>query len=237
MNKEHVFPEWLIKRTGTAKTGIKWFSRSNVPATAATLPLCVDCNTTFGDELESPMKVVFDDLEEGRGISDLEAELFVRWLWKLEGLAWIAGHPNIRYTRSYTLRQRILRPFDRVRGGLILAVSLIDQIDESFGDRPMGVDSHTEINAIFVSGVFSKVAVLVSLSCFDYLIPDEFTKYRFAPQRDALSEAKLFYPKTNFRSCIDAIVVTKNCSDALSEAHDEFSLYMEWIHNSGDHAV
>jgi hypothetical protein len=67
-NKEHVFPKWLIKRTGTDKTGIRWGGISKMSALSATMPLCLKCNQAFGDELERPVSRIFDDLEADRGI-------------------------------------------------------------------------------------------------------------------------------------------------------------------------
>ncbi len=84
MTKEHVFPKWLIIRTGTNKTGIRWGNKI-IPALSVTVPLCKSCNQAFGKYLEAPIKKVFDDLESQKGISDIEADLLVRWLWKLEG--------------------------------------------------------------------------------------------------------------------------------------------------------
>jgi len=149
MNKEHVFPKWLIHRTNTHKTKISWFGENRINALSATLPLCVDCNRDFGTGLENPVSKIFTDLENSRGISENEAEILIRWLWKLDGLFWVASNPNGNYSPVYTLRQRVLQPIDAVRRQLILAISLIEFIDPSFGDLPLGLDSHCNMNAIF----------------------------------------------------------------------------------------
>lgn len=94
MNKEHLFPQWLILRTGTHQTGIRWGNKRNVSALSATFPLCMECNSEFGRDLESPTSKLFDDIENGQGLSDDEAELLIRWMWKIQGLAWIANYPN-----------------------------------------------------------------------------------------------------------------------------------------------
>src|SRR6266498_2812771 len=132
----------------------------------ATFPLCVACNSDFGQGLEVPVARIFEDLEQGKGISDLEGELLVRWLWKLEGLGWIFEFSGGRYNDKYTLRQRVLHPIDDIRGQLTLAIALVEKIDPDFGDAPMGLDSRCLHSAIFVSGVFSKVAVMVVLAPF-----------------------------------------------------------------------
>ena len=165
MTKEHLFPKWLIKRTGTDKTKIRW-GNSKIPALAATLPLCNECNQLFGKHLEAPVSSIFDDLESRKGISESEAELLVRWMWKITGMGWIASNPGQKYTRNYTLRERILRPIDELRGALVLAVALIENIDSRYGDKPMGVDSRTEVDAIYAAGVFSNVAIMVLLEPF-----------------------------------------------------------------------
>src|SRR5690349_7587387 len=101
MNKEHIFAEWLIRRTGTYQTGIRWRDKKDLPALSVTLPLCVRCNTDFGRELESPTSRLFNDIERGLGLSDDEAELLVRWMWKIAGFGWIASFPGGRYTNKY----------------------------------------------------------------------------------------------------------------------------------------
>jgi len=221
MNKEHIFPKWLIMRTGTDKTGIRWGENPRLPALAVTVPLCVECNRLFGEQLESPVAAIFDDLEARRGISDLEAELLVRWMWKITGLSWIATHPYGKYNRIYTLRERVLRPIDALRGDLILALSLIEAINPSYGDKPLGVDSTTEVDAVFASGVFSKIAIMAVHAPFAHLIPQAFSLFRLLPNRDATSSAKLCHPKVGFKNDTEAVSVTMLSSIALSEAHDK----------------
>jgi len=224
MNQEHLFAEWLIRRTNTHVTGIRWATGPRISALSATLPLCVDCNSDFGRDLESPVSRLFDDIEEGRGISDIDAELLVRWLWKIKGLAWVATHPRSRYTRSYTLRERVLRAIDVVRGQLTVALALIRNVEPMYGDAPMGIDAITEHDAIFVSGVLSRVAVIVSLHDFEHLVPQEFTRYTLSPERTDDGVAKLFFPAVSFATDTEAVRVTRDASIRLSEAHDALAL-------------
>lgn len=224
MTKEHIFPRWLIKRTGTDKTSIRW-GRKRIPAIAATVPLCTECNRIFGDQLEAPVSAIFDDIESQRGISESEAELLVRWLWKITGISWIALHPYGRYTRTRTLKERILRPLDELRGNMTLAVSLIRDIEAKYGDRPMGVDSSTEIDGVFASGVFSYVAIMVLLEPFSGLVPVQFSQFRFLPRKDATCDAKLFHPITGFNTDTEAVNVTWKSSQVLSAVHDEFAMF------------
>src|SRR5262245_9695115 len=80
---------------------------------AATLPLCEECNNDFGVQLERPVSLIFEALEAGEGITDKEAELLVRWLWKFEGMFWSAEnhtHPELLYSDRWTLKERVLGP-------------------------------------------------------------------------------------------------------------------------------
>ncbi len=227
MSKEHVFPEWLIRRTGTHQTGIRWGAKSDVLALAVTLPLCTECNADFGRELESPTARVFDDIEEGRGLSDVEAELLIRWMWKIMGLGWMALNPGRRYTRKYTLRERVLLPIDKLRSRLILGVAVIVGPHPDSKDLPMGLDSATLHDAIFVSGVFSRIAIMGVLDPFEDLIPDQFGRYRLAAKRDPLYAGKLYYPPTSFRDDLEAVQVTRLASVRLSLAHDKLALRVQ----------
>jgi hypothetical protein len=224
MNKEHLFPKWLILRTGTNATGIRWGSKRQVPALSCTVPLCIECNSDFGTELEGPAERLFTQIEAGDGISDEDAELLVRWLWKIKGLDWIANHPHGRYSHKYTLRERVLLPIDAVREHLILAGALIGQVDPEFGDSSIGVDATTEHDAIFVSGVFSRIAIMVLRSEFQYLVPSQFDLYHLAPKRATCNAGRLFYPRVSFRDDTEAVVVTKLASEHLSKAHDDLAI-------------
>lgn len=224
MTKEHFFPRWLIDRSGTGESGIRWIGEKKIPPKAATFPLCIQCNTDFGKELEAPVSQIFTDLENNRGLNDAEAELLIRWLWKFEGLAWINNHPDDIYSKKYTLSERILQPIDQVRGSLVLAIGIIDKIDPRFGDAPMGIDSYSIHNAIFVAGVFLKVAIMVLLKEFEHLVPSEFSKYYLAEKPGELADAKLFYPKVGFCDCAEAVTKTVIVAKALSKLHEEFFL-------------
>ncbi|WP_319408814.1 hypothetical protein [uncultured Desulfosarcina sp.] len=193
-----------------------------LPALRATLPLCCECNSLFGKELEGPVSKLFDDIESNCGISDIEAERLIRWLWKIDGLCWCAANPKHKYTTTYTLRERVLRPIDSIRDNLILAVSLIKALHPESDDWPMGIDSHTSCDAVFVSGVFSKIAIMVLLDPFIFLLPNNFSYYRLANKRDASSEAKLFYPKVGFVDDVEAVGVTYLASKPIAKAHDNF---------------
>jgi len=220
INKEHFWPEWLIARTGTYRTSVRFTDTKRINPRALVVPLCVRCNTDFGRELEAPVSRIFSDLETGRGLADVEAELLIRWLWKFEGLAWSFAHPYNRYTQRYTLRERVLQPIDEIRPNLTLAISLAETISPRFRDAPMGLDSWNEANAIFVAGVFSRVALMVLESQFATEVPRQFSTYRLADRNAPDRNTKLFYPQTGFPDCTQAVRVTRDIALYLSHAHD-----------------
>jgi hypothetical protein len=220
MTREHYWPEWLIDHTNTVATGVKWSDGKKINPKAATFPLCYSCNQAFGAELESPMKGVLLDLEAGRGISDYEAELVIRWLWKFEGLAWLMGHPKGNYSPSFQLRDRVLHRLGDIRNHLSIAISLIASIDSKYGDSPLGLCSVNNRNAIFVSAVFSKVAMMCFLSDASSLVPPQFSIYRLLEAPAPSSTAKLFFPKTGFLDCTQSVGITRTASSRLDGFHE-----------------
>jgi hypothetical protein len=218
--KEHFWPQWLITRTATHKTSVRFGPQKRINPRALTVPLCGPCNSRFGSELEAPVARVFDDLEAGRGISDIEAEAVIRWLWKLEGLAWCFANPAGLYTERYTLRDRVLSPIDEIRSELTLAISLIGHIAPDFGDAPMGLDSWNATSAVYVAGVLSKIAVMVLLRQFESEVSESFSLYRLAELDAPDRGAKLFFPKTGFPNCVEAVGKTKLAALILSYAHE-----------------
>ena len=227
MNKEHVFPEWLIRRTGTDKTGIRWGKVKSMPALSATLPLCKECNSAFGAQLESPTAALFSRLESGGGLSDHDFELLIRWMWKIQGLSWIATHPNDRYTDLYTLRERVLSPIDSIRPRLVFGIALVAGLHPESRDYPMGIDAVTQVDAVFVSGVFLRIAMMVVIDRFAELVPAQFLKYRLAERRSSLLSGRLIHPPTSFRDDVEAVGVTAIASRALSQAHDVWALQLQ----------
>lgn len=219
-SKEHFWPKWLIARTGTHKTTVRLTQPRRVNPRAFTVPLCATCNRDFGRELEGPVARVFKDMEAGLGLSDSEAELLIRWLWKLSGLVWTYGHPEAVHATGPTLRDRVLRPIGDIRSQLTLAVSIIETIDPTFGDAPMGLDSENDEDTVFVAGVFSRVALMVLLSGFESSVPGQFSLYRLAPPGALGKDAKLFHPRCGFQTCVEAVGTTRIAALLLSRAHD-----------------
>ena len=220
MTKEHFWPRWLIEKTKTDSTGVRSMVGKFIPPSALTIPLCKECNDDFGKYLESPVAKIFNELENSKGISDFEAELLVRWLWKLEGLYWTSINPIDSYSPSYKLRERVLLPIDKFRPSLFVAISLIKEIDPSYGDAPLGLDSLNRANAIFVAGVFSRIAVMVLHQNFVHLVPSNFSLYNLAETLDSVSHQKCFFPQTGFEDDTEAVGITWVAARTLSKAHD-----------------
>jgi hypothetical protein len=117
------------------------------------------------------------------------------------------------------MKERVLGdPIMTIRKELSLAVSLIEENDPGFESLPLGLDSGITLSSIFVSGVFSKVALMALQTEYKSTVPAEFSIYSFQAARDQ-SAAKVFFPKTGFKTCNEAILATKNASGPLSEAH------------------
>jgi hypothetical protein len=220
ITKEHFWPQWLIERTGTHRTTVRFTPMKRINPRALVIPMCARCNNDFGSQLESPVCQIFRDLEAGQGLSDIEVELLVRWLWKFEGLAWSLGHPDEQYMEGHSLRERVLLPIGDVRQDLTVAVSLVESINPGFGDAPMGLDSWNEASAVFVAGVFSRVALMVLERQFEAEVPTQFTTYRFAERQAPDRSTRLFHPRTGFRDCVQAVTITREIGLYLSHAHD-----------------
>lgn len=223
MNQEHFWPEWLSKRANVRS--VRWQERKRIHPKSATIPLCVKCNSDFGEHLESPASSLFDEVERGDGLSQISAELVVRWMWKFEGFGWLLADEIRTYSHVGTLRDVVLNRLGAIRHEICLAISIIYQIDPSFGDSPIGIDSENHVNRIFVSGVFCKLAIIVLLSRFASKLPPQFSVYRFSADTcNDLGHAKLFYPKVGFANDVEAVGITRSISPLFSELHDKWAL-------------
>ncbi len=217
--KEHLWPKWLIRHTKMEKHKIQWFGNYVYPLTA-TIPLCFDCNQELGCKLESPMMNLLMDIEAGKGISDNEAEIFVRWAWKMEGFTWRLMLPDNEYSGVYTVKDRVLKNIDQIRGGLVLAVSLVEDAYQGREYLPMGLCNVNEVNAIVMSGVIGKVAFIVLTEDQVGKLPLNYSYYRLNPLRDALGDAKLFYPQTGFKTFRQAQDLTRDAASLISHSFD-----------------
>jgi len=220
ITREHFWPLWLVELTRTGKTPVRWLPGHKVLPYSTTVPLCGRCNGDFNIELEVPTQRIFNDILAGLGLSANEAEIVVRWLWKFEGLQWRLDHPDNAYaTNGVTLRDRVLRRIDAMRSEIVLAVSLIDRIDDGFNDEPMGLDSVNASNAVFVAGVFSRIAVMSMMRVYGYALPS-FTVIQMPTLGASDADAKLYHPSTGFAVCTDAVVFMGLNAPQLARLHD-----------------
>ncbi len=85
----------------------------------------------------------------------------------------------------------------------------------------MGLDSPiSNKNGIFVSGVFSKIAIMVIHKKFLHLIPDNFSVYEFADVSNTI-DGKFFYPKVGFKDDNYAVTTTILSSQKLATLHEK----------------
>lgn len=74
----------------------------------------------------------------------------------------MARHPGVPYTPRYSLKERVPRPIDGMRSEMTIAISLAEKINPNYGGQAaMGFDSTNEVDAIFASGVFCRLAIMV----------------------------------------------------------------------------
>lgn len=221
MTKEHFWPKWMIKHTNMVKHKIVWWGGHEVYPLTATIPLCHSCNQTLGTELEGPMQKIFLDIESGKGISDNEAEIFIRWCWKMEGFSWRLHAPEGKYSDVYTVIERALKGIDAIRPRLVLAIALLEDEFEGKEYKPLGLCNFNNSNAIVVSGVISKIAFIVLMDDQVENLPINFSYYRLNEIRDKLGDAKLFYPKFGFKKFSDARDLTRRAAALISNNIDK----------------
>lgn len=205
MNKEHIFPKWLLQHTKTQKDTFDWIY-GKVPADQATVPLCVDCNTQLGTELEGPVCAIFKAIEEGRGFNDNDAELLVRWMWKINGLLyWSICNENWEYG-FISLKKHVLSHIAQPRGRISLAISLIEDPDEGYGCSPVGLDASPVFSNIYAVGVFSKLCIAVIHTNFaGYIDQDKFTIYKLSDIPLVLNPNNKVFPKYGFKTGSSAV--------------------------------
>jgi hypothetical protein len=219
--KEHFWPKWLIRHTKMEKHKITWIDGNEVYPLTATIPLCLECNSNLGSKLEEPMMHLLMDIEAGKGISDNEAEIFIRWAWKMEGFSWRLQLPDSEYSGIYTVKDRALKNIDKIRGSLVLAVALVADAFQGREYLPMGLCNSNEVNAIVMSGVIGKVAFIVLTDDQIGKLPLQFSYYRLSPLRDGVGYAKLFYPGVGFGTFIEAQNLTREAAALISFSFDE----------------
>lgn len=209
MSKEHIFPQWLLNRTNTRKDKINWLGRK-VPASSCTIPICVDCNAQLGIELEGPVSKIFESIENGNGFNDCEAELLVRWLWKINGMFyWSICNENWKYGYN-TLKERVLSPIESPRNRISIVISLIEDDKEDFGCSPIGLDTFSIFSNVFCAGVFSKISIAVIYSKFaEHVNKDKWSVYTLSSAPLLMNPNYRIFPKVDFKTGSEAVYYTK----------------------------
>lgn len=209
MNKEHVFPKWLLKRTNCLKDYLD-SPYGKIPGDQLTVPLCEDCNTQLGQELEVPVSRVFEQIERGNGFNDHEAELLIRWMWKINGLFyWSICNDKWKYGYC-TVKERVLQDIEMPRSRISIGVSLIDDVNENYGCAPIGMDAFPLWSNVYAAGVYSHVAIIVFLTHFsDYIDKNKWTVYSLSDSPLLMNPNKRIYPHVAFRTGSEAITYVK----------------------------
>lgn len=228
--KEHVFPVWLIERTRSTavklgdENGMKWIGPN-----ANTVPLCRKCNEALGTGLETPVKEAFEDAEAGLGLSDRQAELIVRWLWKYEAWNWCINHASrMNYDSRVTPTERLLGTgFAEMRARITFSVTRCkgDEYIGASGENrglPMGIDTPPgTYDATCELGVFSRLAIGVSLRWADKMLPPQLTKYHFPELRNVEDrDAKVIFADEGFDGFTEAIEAMTEYGGKIKFQHE-----------------
>lgn len=220
MNKEHLFPQWLLKRTKASKD---LFSSpyGPIPGDKLTVPLCCECNSLLGEVLEKPVSRIFESIESNQGFNDYEAELLIRWMWKINGLFyWSICNENWKYGFQ-TLKDRVLNNIEWPRERLSIAISLIDNPFENGCNAPVGIDVLPLECNLYAVGVFSKLCIIVFRTEYMELIDqDKFTVYTLNANSPLLMNPQnKTYPVCGFSTGQEAISYAKVCFGPLSQMY------------------
>jgi hypothetical protein len=199
-----------------------------VPADRATVPLCEECNCQLGTELEGPVKEIFNAIESGKGFNDSDAELLIRWMWKIVGLFyWSICNEHWKYG-FMTLKEHVLSRIEPPRSRISIAISLIEDPYEEYGSAPVGLDAFSFYSNVYAAGVFSKLCIVVLHSSFEKCIDqDKWTVYKLNNHPMVLNPNNRFYPKTGFKTGSSAIQYTKlffGNESAIFKKHEETAL-------------
>ena len=209
MSREHIFPQWLLKRTKTRKEPISWIN-GKVPASNCTIPICGECNSQLGTKLEGHISEIFDSIENGKGFNDYEAELLVRWIWKINGMFyWSICNNNLKYGVN-TLKDRVLSKIESPRNRISIAISLIEDSEEQYETSPIGLDAFAIYSNVYCAGVFSKISIAVIYTEFiGFVDKNKWTIYTLSAVPLMMNPSYKIFPKLGFKTGSEAIADTK----------------------------
>lgn len=224
-NKEHIFPQWLFHKTNTFSIPIRGTAGpKKIPGKHCVIPICEECNSELGKKLEEPVLKIFTQLESSCGFNDYEAELLIRWMWKITGMFyWIERAEREEDYGFVSLKNKCLNPIEPPRDRISIAISLIEnEWSDKYADTPMGIDVVPELSNVLAAGVFNKAAIIVYFTKFEYLIPDTYTKYRLSKIPLVLNPNKRIQPVIGFKNGDEAIVNTaKIANGSLLTFHEK----------------
>ncbi|NLF82775.1 MAG: hypothetical protein GX568_02175 [Candidatus Gastranaerophilales bacterium] len=210
MNKEHVYPQWLLKRTKCEKIYMN-SPYGKIPGDQLTIPLCEECNLKLGKQLEEPVSCIFEKIETGNGFNDFEADILVRWVWKIKGMFyWSICNKDWLYGYK-SLGEHVLKPIEIHRSRISIGIALIEDAFENkdFGYAPIGLDSFTLWSNVYVVGVFSKISLVVFYTSMkDYINDNIWTIYTLSDFPLMLNPNKNTFPKVTFSTATRAVKIT-----------------------------
>lgn len=209
MNKEHIFPLWLLERTNNCDILLN-SPYGKIPGSKYTIPLCKECNSELGKKLESNVSRVFDDLETGKGATDHEVELLIRWLWKMQGMFyWAICNSHWKYG-VVKLKERVLTPISGTRSRISIGIALIEDPYEGSNYTPVGLDTFPFWSTVLAAGVFSRMAVVVLYThLVKHLNQDIWSIYTLSDNPLLINPSKRFFPRTTIETSSKAILLTK----------------------------
>lgn len=115
-NKEHIFPQWLIKMTGfdkiNASVGSNWKTGKEIVINTLsyTFPSCSKCNDKFSI-LEGKVKFIIERLSKDEDVKGEELELLLDWFDKVRIGAWLGvkymNKEVITLTPKYYINNRV----------------------------------------------------------------------------------------------------------------------------------
>jgi hypothetical protein len=224
ITKEHVFPIWLLHRCGVYdKPCIYGFDGRFIEGKDLTLPVCNGCNALWGRRLESPIQNIFNRIEVERKVSYDEAELLIRWMWKIQGMFWHYYQSRMKYAGK-NMTDRITNEIEN-KEGIGIAIALIENPFLSDKIMPVGLDVYSRHCGILTGGVFSRLAIVT----YSTLIEQSFSlstiglDHLFSPfTRIRLSDSPQEYDiKIGFQTARRAIDYVRGLTCSLLDYHQQ----------------
>lgn len=90
-NMEHPIPKWLIKLTGDEHRLTEVFPGSKRPFSTFEFPSCTECNTKWGDHLETRASRAIRYLLNEESVSDFHLTVLMDWFDKVRVGLWLAS--------------------------------------------------------------------------------------------------------------------------------------------------